>query len=120
MEEKVCSLSGVLKDAITGKPLPGVTITIDGSTPLVTDSNGNYSISKLPCGTHTLAVNIPGYASYSWTVDTSITSALDILLTKSETVYGSKTASGYGPDPVNTSTGNYVFQRSDLSILAGA
>lgn len=108
-------LTGVLRDAITGKPIPGVTISV-GNFTAVTDSNGYYSISGLSCGTYTVTAYVSGYSNYVRTVDISTTSNLDILLTKDETVYGSKNYSGFGPDPVNTAIGNFIFQRKDIEI----
>jgi len=40
----------------------------------------------------------------------------DITLTKNDTVFGINTSSGYSWGSVNTSTGNYVYEASDMSI----
>ena len=109
--------SGVLRDATTNKPLSGITVTVDGIHTDVTDSNGYYEISGLSCGDHEIMVDVPsGYSSYTRTIYTSENPTWNIFLTKPETVYGPDTFSGYGPDPVNTATGNYICQKKELEI----
>lgn len=98
-------------------PLSGITVTVDGINSTVTDSNGYYEFYGLSCGDHEIEVDVPSeYASYFRSMDTSENPTWDILVTKPETVYGPNTPSGYGPDPVNTATGNYIFNRKDLEI----
>lgn len=109
-------LSGTLRDAITGNHLSSVNITVDGLNTRVTDANGFYFFSGLSCGTHIISVSVAGYAGYARIVDTSTTNTLNILLTKTSTVYGPQTFSGYGPDPVNTATGNYIYRKKDFEI----
>jgi len=110
-------LSGILRDATTNSPLSGITVTVDGINPTVTDVNGYYEFYGLSCGDHEIEVDVPpGYASYFRTIDTSENPTWDILVTKPATVNGPETPSGYGPDPVNTATGNYIFNRKDLDI----
>ena len=109
------SLSGYLRDAVTGNPLSGVTITVDGASD-TTDANGYYSIPEVSCGAHQISVNVPsGYSGYNYIVNLS-GPAWDIYLTKPGTVYGPQAPSGYSADPVNTATGNYIYQRTDLEI----
>lgn len=113
----LCPVSGKLQDSLSRLSQSGIKITIDNFYSYVTDSNGFYSFPGLSCGNHTLTVDVsPGYSNYSRTVDTSKINTLDILLTKNTTVQGSQTPSGYGPDPVNTATGNYIYQKKDLEI----
>ncbi len=110
-------LSGVLRDATTNKLIPDITIIVDGAYSTVTDSNGYYEVPGLSCGEHTIEVDIPsGYTSYVRTMDISENPTWDIFLTKPETVYGPNTSSGYGPDPVNTATGNYIYQKKDIEV----
>lgn len=57
-------LNGTVKDAVTGYPLNGVTVTVVDSsrtTTHVTDVNGNYSISGMPMGDYTATFNISDY-----------------------------------------------------------
>lgn len=109
-------LTGRLTDATTSAGLSGITVTADGQSD-VTDANGNYSITGLSCGTHT--VNVQGtssYSSYSYTQDSFNGWSHDIQLTSPSTTNGLNTNSGYAADPVNTATGNYTYERRDLEI----
>lgn len=111
------SLSGIVKDAIVNTVKSGVTVTVDNTYTVVTDSSGAYSFSGLSCETaHTITVNLSGYFNYSNTIDISVSPVLNISLTKPETVYGPNTNSGYSLDPVNTAIGNYIFNRKDIEI----
>ena len=108
-------LSGRLIDATTGRPMPGIVIRIDGET-VQTGADGSYVISGLPCGTHQVYVYVGGFETYTRTVSGDAGGWLDIRLTKESTVAGiTPTTPIYG-DPVNTATGNYVYQRRDLEL----
>ncbi len=56
-----------------GEGLPGVKVTLDGSTVTYTDANGNYSFGNLAAGNHTVVVDtttLPGGGtSFTNTVD---------------------------------------------------
>jgi len=54
------TLSGTVTDAATGRALQGVTVTI-GSTQVVTDASGNYTITGIPVGTYTVTFVKSGY-----------------------------------------------------------
>jgi outer membrane receptor protein involved in Fe transport len=55
-------LSGVVKDKQTGEPLPGVNVTVEGTTlGASTDIDGYYVIVNVPVGTHELRVSYIGY-----------------------------------------------------------
>ncbi|MDZ4383950.1 MAG: DUF6531 domain-containing protein, partial [Nitrospirota bacterium] len=110
------TLSGTLMDAITDKPLSAVIITVDGTPSATTDSNGLFSVSGLSCGVHTVEVSVSGYYDYIYLADTTVNPILNIDLTKPETVYGPDAPSGYISEPVNTATGNYIFNRKELEI----
>ncbi|MGD9972819.1 MAG: DUF1566 domain-containing protein [Desulfatirhabdiaceae bacterium] len=111
-----CYLLGYLTDAVTGKPLAGVTVMVDGVTGDVTDASGIYYIPGLGCGAHTITVIASGYAIYSRTVDVSQGAYLEISLTRSNTVNGLNNYSGHSADPVNTATGNYIYTQKDFEI----
>ena len=110
------SLSGILKDATTNKPLSGISISVDGTPSATTDAGGFYSISGLSCRTHIIGVILSGYFGYSNQVDISANPTLNINLIRPETVNGTNTNSGYSRDPVNTATGNYTYSRKDSEI----
>lgn len=70
------TLSGTVTDIVTGEPLIGAAILIDGSTKgTITDVNGAYGLS-LPQGDHSINVSYIGYIS----VDFSVRVAEKVLL----------------------------------------
>ena len=108
-------LSGTLLDATTRQALAGVTITI-GSSSVVTDSQGYYLIENLPCTQQQISVNVAGFEGYSRTYDLSAGWWNIIRLTRTGTTLGANPESAIYGDPVNTATGNYVYQRRDLEL----
>ena len=57
-------ISGTVKDADNGQPLPGVNIIIEGSTlGAATDVNGFYYIINIPPGVHTVTASMIGYTA---------------------------------------------------------
>jgi TonB-dependent SusC/RagA subfamily outer membrane receptor len=46
-EDLSYTVTGVVKDASTGKPLPGINISVEGFSSAITEDNGSYSI-KVP------------------------------------------------------------------------
>jgi iron complex outermembrane receptor protein len=62
------SIKGKVSDE-TNQPLPGATVTIDGTTiGSTTDPNGNYAINNVKAGTYTLSVKFIGYITIKKTV----------------------------------------------------
>ncbi|HUQ92876.1 MAG TPA: TonB-dependent receptor [Bryobacteraceae bacterium] len=84
------AVSGSALDGQTGRPIPGVTVAIDGqsSNANVTDSDGKFTI-KLSPGTYTLRFTAPNYAPVDLT-DVSVkageTTDASTLLTNKSTV----------------------------------
>ena len=62
--QKTGSLSGVIKDAQTGVPLPGANVILTGtSMGAATDIGGKYIIRNIPAGTYTLRVAYVGFTT---------------------------------------------------------
>lgn len=77
-------LRGVVRDSVTGNPLPNTTLRLKGSnTPQITDANGQYGIGYLP-GDYKLTVTAIGYtpAEIDITLTSGATDTLDISLTR--------------------------------------
>lgn len=55
------SLTGVISDALTGKPLAGISITAKGISSAISDADGNYAL-KVPLTNTILEVSGLGYA----------------------------------------------------------
>ncbi|QEM09503.1 SusC/RagA family TonB-linked outer membrane protein [Mucilaginibacter rubeus] len=65
------SIKGKVSDE-TNLPLPGATVTIDGTTiGSTTDPNGNYAINNVKAGTYTLSVKFIGYITIKKSVTVS-------------------------------------------------
>ena len=113
------SLSGSLTDQ-NNNPLTSVSAIISASGVTGTiDNNGNYSISGLSCGIHTvklIPVGSSEFPSYTLDHDTFKSWMLDIQVTPESTIFDRTSATGRSPDPVNTATGNYYYQHQDLLI----
>ncbi|UCH09798.1 MAG: TonB-dependent receptor [Fidelibacterota bacterium] len=77
-------ISGVITNAITGEPLPGTNIVIEGTTMgAATDANGFYFIINVPPGYYTVSASMIGYTPMSKTlvqVVTDMTSKVDFQL----------------------------------------
>ncbi len=57
------SITGKVTDARTGEPLPGVSVSVQGSTMgQYTDETGKYTILNIPVGTYTVEYSSVGYA----------------------------------------------------------
>lgn len=55
------NITGKIRDAVSGKPIPGVTVRIPNTNRgTITDAEGNYTLS-IPAGTSSLLVSYTGY-----------------------------------------------------------
>lgn len=58
----LASLSGLVVDAETGKPVAGVTVTAAGQAPqAATDASGAFTLAPLPPGLFTVRCTMPGF-----------------------------------------------------------
>ena len=108
-------LSGRLLDGATGTALAGVAVSAGGIT-VSTGADGGFSITGLGCGPQVVRVSRPGFAVYQRTFDPAIGGWLEIRLVAAGADYGLGRDSGYSGDPVNTATGNYVYEQEDLAL----
>jgi len=78
-------IAGLVTDRVTGIPLAGVTVRVDGTRlGAVTGKNGRFSISKVPDGTITLQSSRVGYKSERLLVIVSKSSSRDVVFTMVE------------------------------------
>jgi hypothetical protein len=59
------TIKGTISDVANGLPLPGATVAIMGTNPLigtVTDVNGRFKLANVPVGRVTLRITMMGYA----------------------------------------------------------
>lgn len=58
------NINGVVKDAISGKPIAGATVTIQGqSMGMVADSTGHFQFMDIPVGRYNILFSAVGYES---------------------------------------------------------
>ncbi len=77
------SIAGRVTDSTSGVPIPGATVT-DGTRSSLTDSNGYYTIDKVPEGNYTLTASATDYVdrSISVSVVAGQTTLADFALTE--------------------------------------
>ncbi|HZY81822.1 MAG TPA: TonB-dependent receptor [Cyclobacteriaceae bacterium] len=62
------TIRGTVVDKISKTPLPGATVVLVNSDPLIgstTDSDGNFKLSKVPVGNHNIRISFIGYKELS-------------------------------------------------------
>jgi TonB-dependent receptor len=71
------NVTGVIKDAQTGEPLPGANVLLMGTgMGSTTDIEGKYAIRHVPTGTYTLRVTYVGYTTITTTI--SVKDGIDV------------------------------------------
>jgi YD repeat-containing protein len=109
-------LSGTLFDTATNRPVANQTITADGHSS-ATAADGTFSIDGLACGTPTVAATVPaGYFPVDFEWDTYLSWQVNIYITRLDSVFGSPANTKFAGRGVNTSTGNYTLQSTDLTL----
>ena len=60
------TITGTVTDSLTGEPLPGVNVVLEGTTQgAATSADGQYTISEVEAGTYTVTATFIGYDSES-------------------------------------------------------
>jgi TonB-dependent starch-binding outer membrane protein SusC len=99
-------ITGVVRDATTNEPLPGVNIQIEGTqTGVITDNQGKYSI-EVPNGDAVLIFSYIGYVSESIAV--AGRNQIDVNLAPDVTKLDEVVVVGYGTQSKRTVTGSVV------------
>jgi RHS repeat-associated protein len=107
-------LTVTLTDA-NGRALSGATVSAGGLTATEVAA-GQYQIAGLGCTGGSVSVTAPGYPAAEQTFDRFAGAALALSLTAESAVAGVQHQGGIEGDPVNTATGNYIYQRRDLAL----
>lgn len=75
-------IKGKIFDSESQSPLAGVSITVTGTAPqlgAISDENGNFKISNVPMGRHTLSISFSGYEPVS-IPEILVTSGKEVVL----------------------------------------
>jgi iron complex outermembrane receptor protein len=90
------SIKGKVSDE-TNQPLPGATVTIDGTTiGSTTDANGNYAINNVKAGSYSLSIKFIGYVTLKQAVTVNGATALNFSLVPESKSLNEVVVIGYG------------------------
>ncbi|MDQ6608784.1 MAG: SusC/RagA family TonB-linked outer membrane protein, partial [Bacteroidota bacterium] len=104
------TISGTVKEATNGKPLPGATIGIKGSNQRTTsDANGAFTIS-VPSAASTLVISYVGYVTQEVSAGTG---RLEIVLQSSSSELAQVVVVGYGTQNKKDITGSVKSLKSE-------
>jgi TonB-linked SusC/RagA family outer membrane protein len=102
-------IAGLVTDAETQTPLPGVNVVIEGTQRgVATNAEGRYEISDLSPGDYTIVASFVGYSEQSKdvTVEAGETATLDFALQSSAMQMDEVVAVGYGEQQRRDVTGS--------------
>jgi hypothetical protein len=68
------TIKGTVTNSSNGKPIEGITVTVDGGELVTTDINGNYIFMGLPTGAHLVEASATGYQTQTKTATVSANS----------------------------------------------
>ncbi|RPE14303.1 SusC/RagA family TonB-linked outer membrane protein [Chitinophaga lutea] len=113
-QQKAARVSGSVKDADNGDPLPGVTVAVKGtSNGTTTDGNGNFSLNNVPTGA-TLLFSYIGFSTQA--VEAGTRTELHIRLQRESRNMQQVVVVGYGTQKKTELTGAIAtFKPDDLN-----
>lgn len=103
------AVQGVVTDSLSGETLPGVNVVVEGTQAgAATDANGQYTITGVESGTHTLRATFIGYTAKTKQVEVTAgeTTNVDFNLTESAVALDEVVAIGYGEQERGQLTGS--------------
>jgi outer membrane receptor protein involved in Fe transport len=75
------AVNGIVRDADSGAPLPGVSVRLEGTTlGDATNESGRFQIARVPAGTYTLRASFVGYQTLEREVTVEAGATTDISL----------------------------------------
>ena len=94
------SIGGVVRDATTGEPLPGATVTLpEAEKGASANQQGRYEIQNVSSGSYTVEVSFAGYQSTERTIEKEDSALrVDASLRPAPQVRKEVTTTGYGED----------------------
>ena len=103
-------ISGVVSDAVTGEPLIGANVIIQGTTiGMATDIDGNYVMLNLAPGDYTLVVSMIGYQQVQLNgvhVSIDLTTTLDVKMQPTAVELEAKVITAEKPLVIKDNTGS--------------
>ncbi|HEU4551681.1 MAG TPA: SusC/RagA family TonB-linked outer membrane protein [Chitinophaga sp.] len=111
-------LTGTVKDAKSGAPLPAVTVQIKGKNlATVTGSDGSFTL-KAPVGAFTLQLSLVGYGTKTMEVSASETN-LDLLMDETSSELGEVVVTALGISRESKKVG-YAVTKVDGAVMTQA
>ena len=113
------AIQGTVTDGETGEPLPGVNVVIPSLTiGAATNLDGEYEITRVPEGEHTVRAGFVGYQTHRKTVTVSAgeTVTLDFVLRPSQMEMDELVVTGTGGNARRREIGNSISQINESSI----
>ena len=109
MELRAGTIAGRVTDALTGEPIPGVNVVVEGTTQgASTDVDGLYRIVGVEAGTYTLVASFVGYADEAEegvVVEDDATTTVDFALQEGALDLDEVVVVGYGTQERRDVTG---------------
>jgi RHS repeat-associated protein len=110
-------VSGEVRETARGFLLPGATVKLSsGASTLASSLDGKYKFTNVAPGPVRLIVSVEGFEDYYQPLNICGNAVVNPGLTKRNATFGSSGPISLSVDPVNTATGNYIYQHTDLSI----
>lgn len=117
------TIAGTVVDSTTSNTIPGVNVLVtDLGTGAATDANGEFSISGVPTGSHTLEFSFVGYATkrVSVEVEANETTEVRVRLVPAQLELGNLVVTALGREREERSLGYSVGQVEGADIQQGA
>ncbi|HUB61578.1 MAG TPA: TonB-dependent receptor [Puia sp.] len=120
------TITGIITNQATGKPIAGASISIaDLKINVMAGADGRYTVKKLPRGSYLIQITAVGFAGLTKTVDLSGPGELDFQLAPSwnmladavVTSVGNTTSKLRTPIPVTVMTHSMLIQQSATNVI---
>lgn len=110
-------VTGNVKDAADGAPVPGVAVLVEGTNVgTLTNPDGNYSI-EIPSGSNKLVFSMIGYAKQ--TIEIGSKATIDVALAPSTTALDEVVVTGYGGTQKRSKLTNSISSVKEESLSVG-
>jgi len=59
------TVTGTVRNAVNGQPLPGASVSVNGGTPVITSATGTFTVTNVPSGSATVQATATGFFTYT-------------------------------------------------------
>ena len=117
------SVTGLVTNAVSGRPLSGVQVSIPGSgLGTITGNNGRYLLPNVPAGELTIRADIIGFGSAETQVTVLVGQAVlaDFVLTERAISLDELVVTGSGVETARRKLGNSISTVNAIDVVASA